>query len=84
MIGAEHQGDDDPLVVDDAAVEQRCHDGQAACRVRRPRRRAAPWSGELSHLSDRMNRRRGDEVGDLDERVGAWEWGHGFWAAARS
>ena len=77
--GAEHQGDGDPLVIDDALVEERADDGQQHAgfagedAAARGGRRAQP-------LERQDEQRRRNDVEDFNDVFTTHEVGHGLGA----
>ena len=66
MIGAEHERDGDPVVVDDAVVQQGAGDGQDHANFAGAD--AALGRGRGTHPFQRQDEERaGDEIGDLDD-----------------
>ena len=75
--GAEHQRDRDPLVVDDAVVQQRAADGQQHADLAGPD--AVPGRARRTHPLQRENEQdAGDQVGDFDDGLGDGQSVHGL------
>ena len=76
--GAQHQGDGDPLVIDDAVVEERADDGQQHARF--AGEDAAARGGRRAQPLERQDeQRRRNKVENFNDVFAAREVGHGFW-----
>src|SRR5438309_157957 len=74
---SQHQGDDDPFVIDDAVVQQRARDGQHHADLAGPY--SAPGSARRAHPFQRQNEERaGDQINDLNDVLIPGEIGHGL------
>ena len=77
--GAEHESDGDPLVIDDALVEERANDGQQHARF--AREDATARGGRRTQPLERQDeQRRRNDVEDLDDVFTTDEAGHGLGA----
>src|ERR1700733_3681657 len=80
---AEHESDDDPLIVDDAVVEQSAGYGQHHADLAGPD--AMAGSGGRTHPLQRQNEKRaGDEVDDFDCGLACGELGHVYFGQSCS
>ncbi len=72
---AQHERDDDPLVIDDAVMQQRAADGQHHADF--AGQNAVAGGGGRTHPLQRENEQRaGDEIDDFDEVLASGKLGH--------
>src|SRR5437763_601955 len=74
---SQHQGDDDPFVIDNSVVQQRARNGQHHTDLAGPD--SAPGSARRAHPFQRQNEQRaGDQINDFNDVLISGEIGHGL------
>src|SRR5438128_7028950 len=74
---SQHQGDDDPFVIDNSVVQQRARNGQHHTDLAGPD--SAPGSARRAHPFQRQNEERaGDQINDFNDVLISGEIGHGL------
>src|SRR5256886_10046687 len=74
---SQHQGDDDPFVIDNSVVQQRARNGQHHTDLAGPD--SAPGSARRAHPFQRQNKQRaGDQINDFNDVLISGEIGHGL------
>src|SRR5256712_10283317 len=74
---SQHQGDDDPFVIDNSVVQQRARNGQHHTDLAGPD--SAPGSARRAHPFQRQNEQRaGDQINDFNDVLISGEIVHGF------
>src|SRR5438067_11292405 len=73
----QHQGNDDPFVIDNSVVQQRARNGQHHTDLAGPD--SAPGSARRAHPFQRQNEQRaGNQINDLNDVLISGEIGHGL------
>src|SRR5579864_1219854 len=75
--GAQHQGDRNPFVIHDAAIQQSSHNREEHAEFARPDA-VARRRGRTHPLERHHEQSRGNEVGQFYDRVSSGKWSHGF------